>query len=111
DFEALCQSHIRIPNTRRFDRVQTDVAASAGLCVLQDDISLFVSDSLQSAGRSQAWINCQALRIRNFLENVAEVISGVRAGCPLDAARSVEIERSYLVRSSEAIEHVSGTNS
>src|SRR5262249_62084155 len=110
DFESLRQSHVRAPCSRRLDRVLSDVAARAGQGVLQDDISRFVGNSLQSTGRCQAGIDCGALWIRDFFENIAKVQSTVCALCPLDTAGSVEIERPDLVRSSTTVEVILRTD-
>ena len=106
NFESLAHSHIRIPNSRRFDGVQADIAAPTGLCVLQDDVSRRLQGyGLQSTEPLQAWINRRALRIRFFDKEVAKVVSGIRASGPGYAPGSLEVERPYLVRSPVAIEH------
>ena len=110
ELETLGQGHIRAPDSRRFDRIQTDVATGTRQWVLQDDVSRFVSDSLKSAETLQARINPVALGVSDFIEDVAKVAAGIRAGCPLDATSCVEIERSDLVRSSTTIEVVLRTD-
>ena len=57
DFETLGHRHIRVPDSCRFNGVQTDIASRSGLRVLQDDTSRLFCDGAQSAERSQACIN------------------------------------------------------